>query len=186
LFVGLGVGLVVGLINAVDNTTTMGEMEEKIVPNQGIRNSARNAVFYGLLPWLFVAAAATSIAGRPAGPFNNLTGVVLGVGALLALSLLSRFGGNAVLRHYTLRALLVRTRCMPWNYPAFLDYSTDLLLIYKIGGGYRFRHELLQEYFASLSGFLRLFSHIQDYEQFLDDAAKGSDRQRTLGPTGRF
>jgi hypothetical protein len=61
-----------------------------------------------------------------------------------------KFGGEAFLKHCAVRISLVRARCAPWNYPAFLDYAAELLLLYKIGGGYRFRHELLQEYFASL------------------------------------
>jgi len=154
--IGSGFGLVGGLIGgligtlvpAVEDATTMGEMEENVVPNQGIRNSARNAALYGL-PWLFVAVAAGSIAWRHTGPPSISLAVAEG-GAVLALFLFFRFGGDAVVGHYALRALLVRTRCMPWSYPAFLDYSADLLLTYKIGGGYRFRHELLQEYFASL------------------------------------
>jgi hypothetical protein len=39
---------------------------------------------------------------------------------------------------------------MPLNYPRFLDYAYDRILLRKVGGGYIFVHRLLQDYFASL------------------------------------
>jgi hypothetical protein len=39
---------------------------------------------------------------------------------------------------------------MPWNYPRFLDYAAEQILLRKVGGGYIFVHRLLLEYFASL------------------------------------
>ena len=39
---------------------------------------------------------------------------------------------------------------MPWNYPRFLDYATERILLRKVGGGYIFVHRLLLEYFAAL------------------------------------
>jgi hypothetical protein len=39
---------------------------------------------------------------------------------------------------------------MPWNYPRFLDYAAERILLRKVGGGYIFVHRLLLEYFAAL------------------------------------
>jgi hypothetical protein len=30
----------------------------------------------------------------------------------------------------------------------FLDYAVERIFLYKVGGGYRFIHQLLQDYFA--------------------------------------
>jgi len=57
-------------------------------------------------------------------------------------------GGLAYLRHYILRFLLWRAGAMPWNYPRFLDYAAEHILLRKVGGGYIFVHRLLLEYFA--------------------------------------
>jgi hypothetical protein len=56
------------------------------------------------------------------------------------------------MQHYTLRFWLWQARCTPapWRYVAFLDDATEQLLLRKVGGGYIFRHRLLQDYFASL------------------------------------
>ncbi|MBD2180364.1 NACHT domain-containing protein [Planktothrix sp. FACHB-1355] len=40
---------------------------------------------------------------------------------------------------------------IPWNYSRFLNYATERLLLQRIGKRYRFIHQLLQHYFASLS-----------------------------------
>jgi hypothetical protein len=34
----------------------------------------------------------------------------------------------------------------------FLDHAAECVFLYKVGGGYRFVHEQLQEYFASRAG----------------------------------
>jgi eukaryotic-like serine/threonine-protein kinase len=54
-------------------------------------------------------------------------------------------------RHYILRFWLWRAGCTsaPWRYVAFLDNAVEQLILRKVGGGYIFRHGLLQDYFAS-------------------------------------
>jgi hypothetical protein len=69
----------------------------------------------------------------------------LAVGLVLGL----RNGGEACIQHCILRFLLWRTKCLPWNYPRFLDYAAERILLRKVGGGYIFTHRLLLEYFAS-------------------------------------
>jgi hypothetical protein len=59
-------------------------------------------------------------------------------------------GGLAGLRHFLLRALLARTNLFPWRSIRFLDDAARRILLYKDGGGYRFIHRLLLDYFASL------------------------------------
>src|SRR5207248_3403664 len=59
-------------------------------------------------------------------------------------------GGIACLQHFTLRFLLWRSKCLPWNYPHFLYYAAEHLLLCKVGGGYIFLHRLLLDYFADL------------------------------------
>jgi hypothetical protein len=39
---------------------------------------------------------------------------------------------------------------MPWNYPRFLDYAAERILLRKVGGGYIFTHRLLLDYMATL------------------------------------
>src|ERR1051326_7145254 len=59
-------------------------------------------------------------------------------------------GGMACIQHLMLRLLLKRAGCIPSHYVRFLNDCADRLLLLKVGGGYRFFHPLLQDYFASL------------------------------------
>ncbi len=80
--------------------------------------------------------------------FGLIVGLIIGLSAGLLAGLLN--GGLACLRHYVLRFLLWRAGSVPWNYPRFLDYAAERILLRKVGGGYIFVHRLLLEYFASL------------------------------------
>ena len=60
-------------------------------------------------------------------------------------------GGLAVSRHYLLRLLLARQGLLPWRTIRFLDEATRRILLYRDGGGYRFVHRLLFDYFADLA-----------------------------------
>jgi hypothetical protein len=71
-------------------------------------------------------------------------------GATLGLAAGLCYGGAAWVQHWVLRFLLWCTRCVPFNYPHFLDYATERILLRKVGGGYIFVHRLLLEYFAAL------------------------------------
>lgn len=79
-----------------------------------------------------------------------VTGLVTGLIFGLLSGLL--FGLGAPMQHYTLRFLLWQARCTPapWRYVACLDDAVEQLLLRKVGGGYIFRHRLLQDYFTSL------------------------------------
>jgi hypothetical protein len=59
-------------------------------------------------------------------------------------------GGLAFFQHFTLRFFLYRTNCMPWKIFPFLEYGTERLFLYRVGGGYIFVHRLLMEHFAQM------------------------------------
>jgi hypothetical protein len=88
--------------------------------------------------------------GQPLIMLSNVlqAGLVVGlpVGLLAGLYL----GGLACIRHGVLRWLLWRAGSIPWNYPRFLDYAAEHILLRKVGGGYIFLHRLMLDYFANL------------------------------------
>jgi hypothetical protein len=59
-------------------------------------------------------------------------------------------GGRAWIEHVILRLFLWCAGSTPLDYPAFLDYAAEHILLRRIGGGYIFIHKLLLEHFASL------------------------------------
>jgi hypothetical protein len=76
--------------------------------------------------------------------------VGLGSGAVLGLGFGLLNGGQAYIQHYTLRCLLQLNDVAPFNYVRFLNYAARRTYLYKVGGGYRFYHPLLKQYFEKL------------------------------------
>ncbi len=59
-------------------------------------------------------------------------------------------GFQAYAQHRVLLWLLQRSGTLPPRYERFLDFAADHVLLQRVGGGYRFIHALLLDYFASL------------------------------------
>ena len=160
---GLSFWLVIGLLQGVSRETMSDQ--HRVVPNQGVRRSARNSLVLGLISAGIVGLSVglafglgfrlsvglnigLSVGLSTALSVGLSDGLIVGLSAGLLAGLLN--GGLACLRHGVLRLLLWRAGSMPWNYPRFLDYAAERVLLSKVGGGYIFIHRLLLEYFASL------------------------------------
>ena len=173
LSVGLIFGLVFGILGALFFGLGRGEIATRIVPNEGIHRSARNALVLTLLfgPVFGMLGGLVFGLGRVLsithlvltnfrrelvteiniGVFFRLDGALLfGLVAGLVAGLV--YGGYVCLRHVVLRVLLWHNHATPppWKYVQFLDDAAERVLLRKVGGGYIFIHRLLQEYFASL------------------------------------
>jgi hypothetical protein len=165
---GLGVGLIFGLIDvflgglsALAAGLTFGEIENSVVPNEGIRRSARTALFAMLYVGLGAGLGYLLLMGLIGG----LVGLGLGLGLRKGLDFGLRWGlrlglfgalsgalgggGQVCLKHIILRLGLIRNGSTPWNYVRFLDYAANRILLRKVGGGYAFLHRMLLEYFAA-------------------------------------
>jgi serine/threonine protein kinase len=132
---GLSVGIIIGIIRGL----TSPSIKTVTVPNQGIRQSAKNALVFGLIGFLALALAAALLRWRILfwGIFGMGFGLVAG-------------GGEACVKHFILRVILYCNGCIPWNYSRFLDYATERIFLQKVGGGYIFVHRLLLEHFAQM------------------------------------
>jgi hypothetical protein len=122
------VGLALGIVNSLKTEPNVRPAR----PGIGMQETLRVAVSVG---------AATTVLGV-------ITYGVLGVpaGALVAL----RIGGAAYLSHTMLRLLLAREDAIPRQILTFLHHQHTLTLLSEIGGGYKFAHPLLQDYFVKL------------------------------------
>jgi len=137
VIIGLTVGLISGLIGGLRDL----EIQQRDKPNQGIWQSARNAVILGIifgLLWGLIGKLLGGLAwGLIGGLFFGLMGGAIG-------------GGSACIRHFALRLILHCNGYSPWNYARFLGYATDCLFLQKVGGGYIFVHRMLLEHFAAM------------------------------------
>ncbi|NER51814.1 MAG: NACHT domain-containing protein [Symploca sp. SIO1A3] len=134
-----------GLIGLFDKGVNL---EQTIIPNQGVWRSAKNACFFfGIF---FLAGALSGF------PYSEKAHEVISIG--LAVGLLVGliggrgpvFAGFVLIQHFTLRVLLWWKGYIPWNYARFLDYATEHIFLQKVGGGYIFIHQTLMEHFAQL------------------------------------
>ncbi len=133
IFEAIG-GLTGGLIGGMTGTT----IETRTVPNQGIQQSAKNALILALIGAVGLGFAAGLLS------FPVFTGVMLGL-------LFGLFrAGEACFKHLILRLVLYFNGSIPWNYARFLNYATDRIFLQKVGGGYIFIHRLLLEHFSAL------------------------------------
>jgi hypothetical protein len=89
--------------------------------------------------------------GRGFGEVLTLVSLLAGGGLVGGLVLGLNGGGGAFIRHFILRAQLAFEGSAPFRYVPFLEYATTLIFLQRNGGAYRFRHDLLQEYFAALT-----------------------------------
>lgn len=117
-------------------------------PNQGMWESLNNAIVVTLVATpvaMLVAGVGLLI---PLGTVNWTLAFWIGVGGGLLSGLFS--GGLPCIQHIALRFLLWRRGLIPWNYAEFLNYAHELRFIQRVGGRYRFIHELLREHFEAL------------------------------------
>lgn len=135
LLSGMVGALLFAVIGAVWGAIQPGIVAEKQFPNQGIKLALRNALLAGII--LFVVGLVTI----------GITGDITFALSLGLLALLFR-GGFEVLRHYSLRLILSRAGYISWSFVAFLEHGVERLLLRKVGGGYKFIHGTLRDYFA--------------------------------------
>jgi hypothetical protein len=136
-------GVLGGLLGSLSHMIGTGISKSTTRPNQGIHRSIRQGSVIGTLSgaglgWLFW------LSSTPNNLYFGIAGAVAGFlfGGLA-------YGGNAAIRHYTLRLLVARLQATPRRDVVFLDAAADSLLLRRVGGGYRFPHQLFQERFAT-------------------------------------
>ncbi len=134
LRIGLGVALIFPLLRGLNSPT----IEPSTIPNQGIWQSAKNAVIFFLLGSIGMGLVAF------------ILGLPILVGAITGLLFGAFVAGEAFIKHFALRLVLLCNGSIPFNYARFLDWGTEHILLQKVGGGYIFIHRLLLEHLAEM------------------------------------
>lgn len=113
-----------GLFGALIGGLSGPDIEKRTFPNQGIWRSAANTVVFAVVGGLIFS------------PLGVLIGAIV--------------PGTACIQHFMLRLILWWNGYIPWNYARFLNYATERVFLNRVGGRYRFIHDLLREHFAQL------------------------------------
>ncbi|MFN6518546.1 MAG: tetratricopeptide repeat protein [Nostoc sp. CreGUA01] len=114
------------------------------VPNQGIRNLWRNAIPITLI-FVPLHTLILCLVLRSTSSVNNIVLISLSIAPLLWIDL---GGGYVCIYHFLVRLSLYCTNSIPWDYARFLNYATERLLLQRVGGRYRFIHDLLRHSLA--------------------------------------
>ncbi|MEL7223635.1 MAG: NACHT domain-containing protein, partial [Cyanobacteria bacterium J06576_12] len=139
--IGITFGTVLGITYGVIRGLSGSRIATVTKPNQGIRQSAKNAILIAVVATIAPLLSSLLFRNSTSTTFWAVSGLSFG----LALG-----GGEACAKHGVLRFVLFCQGRIPWNYARFLDYAAQRIFLQKVGGGYIFIHRLLLEHFASL------------------------------------
>jgi DNA polymerase III delta prime subunit len=138
---GLKSGIFIGSVIAFFLTHFVHEshFEMPKFPNEFILQTISGSIFSASLIGL--------LSGLIAGFSINLSSGLL-TGFLSALAIAWFSGGNGIIYYFSLRLALYGSGVAPWNYARFLDHAENHRFIQRVGGRYRFVHDLLRTRFA--------------------------------------
>jgi hypothetical protein len=149
LIIGLVIGLPIGAAGLLLLGFRGRAVREKFGPNTGIRRSLVYSLLgagaFGCLGALIL----WWIHGASKYEYVQNAYVQIWLGLVYIAGICS--GGHAVIRHVTLRTILVCRGAMPVRYKRFLEYATGLIFLRRAGGAYIFIHRSLMEHFARRS-----------------------------------
>lgn len=140
---GMGQVVVWGLVEGLIWGLSVPEFKKVTVSNQGIKDSANNAVFFTFIgggAWALLYVLVLELMGEPL-ELKSLLVDSISSGLFFGIYI----GGLACLQHFVLRLILWRNGCIPWNYAKFLNYATELGFLEREGGSYRFNYPKWQE-----------------------------------------
>lgn len=147
---GLAIGIPIGLtFMLMFSLSRSQQVEVRLTPNQGIRQSLRNAGRVGLIV-VGVCVLSGLLIGLLTGELIPGIGFGLIVGLPTGFIIGLAIGGAACIQHAVLRLILHFNRQLPWALTPFLEFARERIFLRRVGGGYIFIHRFLLEYFASL------------------------------------
>ncbi len=148
---GLIAALIWGLIGGVffGLTTFESDIHDKQMPNQGINKSIKIALNIGLIIGLSIELIMVLIGGLFEGGIGLTIGVKVGlIGGSIGVLIGALIKLFPAIQHLCLRFVLYYSGVAPWNYAKFLEHAENHRFLERIGGRYRFVHDLLRKRFA--------------------------------------
>lgn len=114
-------------------------------PNHGIVRSTWNAL---VLAMILLIVGPPVVALSYGYEFGARTGIENGVESLAIVVTALMFGGVPVLQHWSLRLVCAWRDRLPLRLIRFLNAMSELMLMQRVGGAYRFSHDLISGFFA--------------------------------------
>jgi len=147
-WLGILIGMTVGITLMITRGLTGPEIDNRSVPNQGIRQSVKNMILLSIIsaPANFILTLQLQLFIMQHTDLVQAVLLTLLIGFAFGLG----EGGIPAIQHFCVRLICWISRVLPWNCSGFLDYATERLFLQRVGGGYRFIHKFLEEYFAQI------------------------------------
>ncbi|MFJ8012649.1 NACHT domain-containing protein [Streptomyces sp. NPDC096339] len=145
------VALALGTFYVFGNQFEPSLQDRRPRPNEGIRRTVRFSLVHGFAGLAVAAVFVTTLIGL-ASPDQDLrrAGFVAGLlGTLFAVVRGFRYGGLAVVRHWTIRAVLAHRGSTPYRYGRFLHTAEQRVLLFRTDSGFFFPHSLVQRHFVT-------------------------------------
>jgi energy-coupling factor transporter ATP-binding protein EcfA2 len=146
---GLAIGLILGLITGL--IFSLRGVKQNKFPNQGIHEALRNTLILTPILCLVITLAAESfkrlglLSYAAEWLYSSVFNLII-YGVWLGIAIV----GCAPIQHYILRFVLWLSGSIPWRYEHFLNDARQKRMLLRVGGQYRFVHDLLQKHFAEL------------------------------------
>lgn len=115
-------------------------------PYQRLRGSLINNIMRSVFGCTVCAAALIVAYSNQPWAYILLKSILLGSMCGISYSLVR----SPLIEHFILNYCLLLEKAMPFPYVKFLDYCTELQILGSDGGSYRFRHQILLEYYYEL------------------------------------
>jgi hypothetical protein len=130
------------------------DVERRLLPNQGIRQSAMNVIVFSALGALIIGLlygivnlSAAAIVARTMPTGGDWLRIGFGAGASLGV-LVGLLPGAACIQHFIMRGVLWASGAIPLRLVHFLDFATERRVLQRVGGRYRFIHVSLRDHLA--------------------------------------
>jgi hypothetical protein len=152
-FLWIWIGLLVGAVVSLRRQS----VDSRIVAGQGIRLTARNALFMGVIVFVLTMGIFLFLFGIIAFAMPSdvtwsldIFTICATLGFFFGIPAMLGWGGLDVLDHYILRLMLWVNGTIPRRLEVFLDFAAERAILRKVGGGYMFLHPTILEYFNML------------------------------------
>lgn len=121
------------------------------IPNLGIWQSIKNTFYFsliGIIVYSLILIPICSLLSINWGISSISNGIAT---ALMCGLIVGLYPGLICIQHLMLRLVLCFvSESIPLDFVSFLDYAEERIFLQRVGGGYKFIHNLLRDHFAQI------------------------------------
>lgn len=171
-WIGPAAALLMGMVYLIGNQFEPSLQDRRPRPNDGVRRTVRFSLVHGLAGLAVGGIGLLVLIGlaMPGHDLRRACFVAVLLGGLFAVVRGFRYGGLAVLRHWTIRAVPACRGRTPFRYRRFLHTAEERVLLHRTDSGFFFPHHQLQ---------LHLNTTVEKLLPRVTDRVTGGDEKST-------